>query len=486
MHNLVFLGCRLYPLNTMTENRSFRNSEGSWSDIEPMILKLTKSRAVLAAFFEKKKPDTPKVIQASDFTAKKRSLETTPTVAALRQYLLLQFGVDDFRFFQHGQKCTTTLSAAPIELRIPLYGGFTLSIRGLFGTQSICLPNLDATTLQAFLSTKYHFQDFYLVQQGKHVQIKFSPHLPIYVLGRLRGGMKPTQKHQSTPPQNSLNKQRRQGAIEAHPIEDSSDDLMDSANLSTDAKLDLILKSTHNNRRDTRRMTRTIRSLEAEFASSSTRMDNMEHQITQLQQDIQQIKMDPLNKTDPPSRRSSVDSTTSGPPITPELMANKMRTLYFRGFPIDTKQNILKWMNQYDISNVEETYTLGHLSDTAVVVFKDETSLWTFLRQCPNNKWHIYGSSQIYVGLDNQIRGQRPEENKSIRKLYRACIQVLSAKYPNQDISQTHVYRNYIRGTVKIYNGVDWEEVAHWDSHINKLIFAAENTEYESAWRALS
>ena len=162
-------------------------------------------------------------------------------------------------------------------------------------------------------------------------------------------------------------------------------------------------------------MTRTIRSLETEFASSSTRMDNMEHQITQLQQDLQQIKMDPLNKTDPPSRRSSVDSTTSGPPITPELMAKKMRTLYFRGFPIDTKQNILQWMNQHEISNVEETYTLGHLSDTAVVVFKDESSLWTFLRQCPNNKWRVYGTSQIYVGLDNQIRGQRPEENKSIR-----------------------------------------------------------------------
>ena len=166
-------------------------------------------------------------------------------------------------------------------------------------------------------------------------------------------------------------------------------------------------------------------------------------------------------------------------------MAKKMRTLYFRGFPIDTKQNILKWMEQYSIADVEETYTLGQLSDTAVVVFKDESSLWTFLRQCPNNKWHIYDSSQIYVGLDNQLRGQRPEENKAIRKLYRACIQVLSPKYPNQDISQTHVYRNYTRGIVKIHNGTDWEDVAHWDSRINKLIFAADNTEYESAWKAL-
>lgn len=258
----------------------------------------------------------------------------------------------------------------------------------------------------------------------------------------------------------------------------------DSTTLSTDAKLDLILKSTQANRKDTKRMSRTVRSLETEFASSSTRVDNME-QITQLQQDIQQIKMDPSNKTDPPSRRSSVDSITSGPPITPELMAKKMRTLYFRGFPFDTKQNILHWMKQYDIAGTEEIYTLGNLSDTAVVIFKDENSLWTFLRQCPNNKWHVYGSSQIYVGLDNQIRGQRPEENKSIRKLYRACIQVLSDKHPNVDISQTHVYRNYSRGIVKVLNGTDWEEVAHWDSNINKLIFASDDTEYETAWRAL-
>ena len=151
-------------------------------------------------------------------------------------------------------------------------------------------------------------------------------------MGRLRGGMKPTQKHQSTPPQNSQNKLRRQDALETHPIESSSDDLMDPTNLSTDDKLDLILKSTQSNRRETRRMTKTIRSLETEFASSSTRMDNMEQQITQLQNDIQQIKMDPSNKTDPPSRRSSIDSTVSGPPITPELMAKRMRTLYFRGF----------------------------------------------------------------------------------------------------------------------------------------------------------
>ena len=202
-----------------------------------------------------------------------------PTVAALRQYLLLQFGVDDFRFFQQGQKCTTTLSAAPIELRIPLYGGFQFVIRGLFGTRTIHLPDCSVIALLDLLRTQYGFQDFYLIQQNKPVQAYLSLYLPIYVLGRLRGGMKPTQKHQSTPPQNSQNKLRRQDALETHPIESSSDDLMDPTNLSTDDKLDLILKSTQSNRRETRRMTKTIRSLETEFASSSTRMDNMEQQL---------------------------------------------------------------------------------------------------------------------------------------------------------------------------------------------------------------
>lgn len=67
-------------------------------------------------------------------------------------------------------------------------------------------------------------------------------------------------------------------------------------------------------------------------------------------------------------------------------------------------------MNQHEIPGSEDIYTLGNLADTAVVIFKDENSLWTFFRTCPTNKWHTYGSSQIYVGLDNQIRGQRPEE----------------------------------------------------------------------------
>ncbi len=114
--------------------------------------------------------------------------------------------------------------------------------------------------------------------------------------------------------------------------------------------------------------------------------------------------------------------------------------------------------------------------------------MWTFLRTCPNNKWILYETSQIYVGLDNQVRGQNPEHTKAIRKLYRACracIQILNEKYPDADVAQTHVYRNYNKGIVKIKNGSNWEEIAHWDFRISKLIFAADNTASETMWRDL-
>ena len=43
--------------------------------------------------------------------------------------------------------------------------------------------------------------------------------------------------------------------------------------------------------------------------------------ITQLQGELQQMKVDPNSKFDPPSRRPSVDSTSSLPTVSPEIMA---------------------------------------------------------------------------------------------------------------------------------------------------------------------
>ena len=414
----------------------------------------------------------------------------TPTLSALKDYLHTHFGTSDFLFFQHGKRSTHSLVAAPIELRIPLHGGSLLHVKGIFGTCHVTLPVPTISSLQSYFLSLYPFQDFYFIQQGRHIQSDINPHVPIYVLGRLRGGMK-ANKHQSTPPIADKPKQPRQNKLDTGALEDiisSEDELMDprdTSTMSVDDKLTLILRTTQATRRDSKHLQRTVRSLEQEFASSSTRLETVESQLSQLQRDFNQFKVTPNSNTDPPSRRSSIDSVGSTFSVSPEIMAKKLRTLYFRGFPIDTRSNITQWIKEQNIPDSEEVYTIGHLADTAVVIFKSETSLWTFLRQCPNNKWLQYKTSQIYVGLDNQIRGQRPEENKAVRKLYRACIQVLSPQHPGVDISQTHVYRSYSKNLVKIHNGTDWEDVAQWDSNVGRMIFSKDDTEYENVYRTL-
>ena len=132
-------------------------------------------------------------------------------------------------------------------------------------------------------------------------------------------------------------------------------------------------------------------------------------------------------------------------------------------------------MNQQDLPEHEDVYTIGSPSNTVAVLFKTEINLWSFLRKCPNNKWILYENFQIYIGLDNQIRGQNSEHTKAIRKLYRACIEILKEKYPDADIAQTHIYKD----------GSNWEEIAHWDFRISKLIFAADGATYEQLWREL-
>ena len=92
---------------------------------------------------------------------------------------------------------------------------------------------------------------------------------------------------------------------------------------------------------------------------------------------------------------------------------------------------------------------------------------------------------QIYLGIDNQIRGGDADKNKAIRKLYRASIQVLSARFPNIDVSKTHVYRDYQKGLVKVRDGDNWTLVARWQKDINKMIFTEDDTEFEVQWKAL-
>ena len=111
--------------------------------------------------------------------------------------------------------------------------------------------------------------------------------------------------------------------------------------------------------------------------------------------------------------------------------------------------------------------------------------MWTFLRKHPNNKWRTYSGDQIYLGIDNQIRGGDADKNKAIRKLYRACIQIMSTRHPDYDVAQTHVYRDYQKGIVKVKDGDTWALVAKWHKDINKMVFEQDNTDYETQRKAL-
>ena len=111
--------------------------------------------------------------------------------------------------------------------------------------------------------------------------------------------------------------------------------------------------------------------------------------------------------------------------------------------------------------------------------------LWVFLRKCPNNRWKQYKDYQIFVGLDNQVQGQKnPEKNKAIRKLYRACILILTEKSPEAD-ALPNIYRNYNRGIVQIRIDDAWQIVAHWNATFSRLIFAQDDTIYETRWKEL-
>ena len=59
---------------------------------------------------------------------------------------------------------------------------------------------------------------------------------------------------------------------------------------------------------------------------------------------------------------------------------------------------------------------------------------------------------------------------------------------PLQTRVSTYIYiKLYINiiNLVKIHNGTDWEDVAHWDPNVARMIFSKDDTEYESVYRTL-
>ena len=322
-------------------------------------------------------PDRPQTYQYLMTGALGRNfvILNSPTLPTLRMYLLSHFGTDDFIYIQNHQLVQFDLSHHTIELRTPLRGGSQILIKGLFGTLNINPLECTLDSITNCLCSLFRFPSFYCIQQGKPLRNKVDPDFPVYVLGRLKGGASngsvPKNVHQSTPPLNTANKlRRRENNTDSPPREltqGSSSDEQSATNLTTDEKLMLILRETKANRRESKKLTTTVRSLENEMASSSRRLDSVEDQIGQLQGEIHQLRVSPDGKFDPAPRRPSIESTSSASHLPPELVNKKLRTLYFRGFPINTRDTLLHWMNQQDLPEHEDLYTLGSPSDTVAV-----------------------------------------------------------------------------------------------------------------------
>ncbi len=95
------------------------------------------------------------------------------------------------------------------------------------------------------------------------------------------------------------------------------------------------------------------------------------------------------------------------------------------------------------------------------------------------------GAKAKHVALAKvTLDGQNPEKNKAIRKLYRACILILTEKSPEADVLP-NIYRNYNRGLVQIRVDDTWQIVARWNATLSKLIFAQDDTIYETRWKEL-
>ena len=226
-------------------------------------------------------PDRPQTFQYLITGALGRNFVIlhSPTLPTLRTYLLRHFGTDDFVYTQNHQLVQFDLTHHPIELQTPLHGGCQIHIKGLFGNRHVHLSTCTLNSLMECLSSLFHFPSFYCIQQGKLLRDSIDPEFPVYVLGRLRGGVGngPPLKnvHQSTPPPDKANKlRRRDGTSDSHPREltqGSSSDEQPLTNLTTDEKLLLILRETKANRRESKKLTTTVRSLENEMSSSSRR-----------------------------------------------------------------------------------------------------------------------------------------------------------------------------------------------------------------------
>lgn len=113
--------------------------------------------------------------------------------------------------------------------------------------------------------------------------------------------------------------------------------------------------------------THIVQQLETEVDSSSSCLDTVEGQITSLQHELKQLKVEPQ------SRRPSVDSNISILSQTPEVMTKKMH------FPLETRDTLITWMKQQTYKH----YLVKKICTQLVIVqAKFKTLLEYVLRNC--------------------------------------------------------------------------------------------------------
>ena len=133
-----------------------------------------------------------------------------PTLTALRQYLHRPFKSSNFDFYQNQHPVDEELTPQAIEIRVRIRGGHLIQLRALFGRQFISLVQTTVRCLELYLFGRFGHTDFYAIQQGHVLKTNIEPGFPVYVLGRLRGGMSTT-KHQTTSPRGDPPTKLRKG-----------------------------------------------------------------------------------------------------------------------------------------------------------------------------------------------------------------------------------------------------------------------------------
>ena len=89
LHNFVFMGCHLVPATAhLAQGRKrvdvdLQNVDEEWHRSEPYFFVITKDRVLVSSIFDHKKPNVSEVVKATDYVAKRHSLEVAGAIGHL-------------------------------------------------------------------------------------------------------------------------------------------------------------------------------------------------------------------------------------------------------------------------------------------------------------------------------------------------------------------------------------------------------------------